>query len=219
MSWQRPNIGSRMNREVHVRFWERAEVKFLRATRHSRRSRFGRESACPPISDMSGGVRFGRDVPEPAVSRCNKVRVQKPDLVDHLVGATEHRNGKRETKQFRGSEIDDQLDFCGLEHRKLCRLLVLENLRRIDAELAINVYKAGPVAEQAARHGELAMCRDRWQRITQYQRRQLLAAAVEKRIGSDDKRPNALACQRHECLVDLVIAAGVEDEDLQRETA
>ena len=31
MSWQRPNIGSRINREVHVRFWERAEVKFLRA--------------------------------------------------------------------------------------------------------------------------------------------------------------------------------------------
>ncbi len=35
--YQRPNIGSRMNREVHVRFWERAEVKFLRATRKSRR--------------------------------------------------------------------------------------------------------------------------------------------------------------------------------------
>jgi urease alpha subunit len=28
MSWQRPNNGSRMNREVHVRFWERAEVQF-----------------------------------------------------------------------------------------------------------------------------------------------------------------------------------------------
>ena len=26
MSWQRLNIGSRMNREVHVRFWERAGV-------------------------------------------------------------------------------------------------------------------------------------------------------------------------------------------------
>ena len=26
-----------MNREVHVRFWERPEVKVLRATRHSRR--------------------------------------------------------------------------------------------------------------------------------------------------------------------------------------
>src|ERR1700724_4513358 len=33
MSWHRPNIGSRMNREVHVRVGERAEVKFLRATR------------------------------------------------------------------------------------------------------------------------------------------------------------------------------------------
>ena len=35
MSWQRPNIGSRVTREGHARFWERPEVKFLRATRHS----------------------------------------------------------------------------------------------------------------------------------------------------------------------------------------
>jgi hypothetical protein len=35
MPWQRPNIGSRMNRKVHVRFWERPEVKFLRATRQN----------------------------------------------------------------------------------------------------------------------------------------------------------------------------------------
>ena len=34
MSWQRPNIGSRVTREGHARFWERPEVKFLRATRH-----------------------------------------------------------------------------------------------------------------------------------------------------------------------------------------
>jgi hypothetical protein len=33
MSWQRPNIGSRVTREGHARFWERLEVKFLRATR------------------------------------------------------------------------------------------------------------------------------------------------------------------------------------------
>src|SRR5450631_4895455 len=36
MPWQRPNIGSRMNREVHARFWERPEVRFLRATRQGR---------------------------------------------------------------------------------------------------------------------------------------------------------------------------------------
>jgi len=33
MAGQQPNIGSRVNREVHARFWERPEVKFLRATR------------------------------------------------------------------------------------------------------------------------------------------------------------------------------------------
>jgi hypothetical protein len=41
MSWQRPNIGSRVTREGHARFWERPEVKFFRATR--RRSPFRSE--------------------------------------------------------------------------------------------------------------------------------------------------------------------------------
>ena len=36
--WQRPNIGSRVNREVHARIWERPGVKFLRATRPVGRS-------------------------------------------------------------------------------------------------------------------------------------------------------------------------------------
>ena len=47
MSWQRPNIGSRVNREVHARFWERPEVKSLRATRHSRPAIAG--FARPPL--------------------------------------------------------------------------------------------------------------------------------------------------------------------------
>jgi len=37
-----------MNREVHVRFWERAEVQFLRATRQKRRIDAPDEfAACP----------------------------------------------------------------------------------------------------------------------------------------------------------------------------
>src|SRR5712672_596122 len=39
MSWQRPNIGSRVTREGHARFWERPAVRLLRATRQSRRFR------------------------------------------------------------------------------------------------------------------------------------------------------------------------------------
>jgi len=41
-----------MNREVHVRVWERAEVKFLRATRHFRQiDPLPTLSACPLRSD------------------------------------------------------------------------------------------------------------------------------------------------------------------------
>ena len=36
---QRPNIGSRVTREGHARFWERPEVKFLRATRQTEKDR------------------------------------------------------------------------------------------------------------------------------------------------------------------------------------
>src|SRR5262249_13377133 len=35
MSWQRPNIGSRVTREGHARFWERPEVNPLGASRKS----------------------------------------------------------------------------------------------------------------------------------------------------------------------------------------
>ena len=35
---QRSNIGSRVNREVHARFWERPGVRFLRATRRVSRA-------------------------------------------------------------------------------------------------------------------------------------------------------------------------------------
>src|SRR5437588_8863115 len=57
MSWKRPNIGSRVNREVHARFWERAEVKFLRATRHERRfCDVCGTSALPPILTVTADI-------------------------------------------------------------------------------------------------------------------------------------------------------------------
>jgi len=47
MSWQRLIIGSRMNREVHARFWERAEVKVRHAVRPARQTA---EATCPCTS-------------------------------------------------------------------------------------------------------------------------------------------------------------------------
>ena len=42
---QRLNIGSRVTREGHARFWERPEVKFLRATRQTEKDRPRRSTA------------------------------------------------------------------------------------------------------------------------------------------------------------------------------
>src|SRR6516162_6798743 len=70
LSWKRPNIGSRMNREVHVRIWERPEVRALRATRHQRSLARGRASdmvSLPGImtGQILGGVRLAEAVKIP----------------------------------------------------------------------------------------------------------------------------------------------------------
>ena len=60
--WQRPNIGSRMNREVHVRFWERAEVQSLRATRRVSRAWPVHTVARNCTRDEGGPFGFGKQV-------------------------------------------------------------------------------------------------------------------------------------------------------------
>src|SRR5207247_3355413 len=105
MSWKRPNIGSRVNREVHARFWERAEVKFLRATRQSRRSNTSDEPAgC--LLQLQSRPNFGaaanrRGVPEPAVSN----RSRAASLFDHLVGAQQKRFRDFEPEGLRGCQL------------------------------------------------------------------------------------------------------------------
>src|SRR5262245_19480812 len=79
---QRSNIGSRVTREGHARFWERPEVKFLRATRQRRRSYIcERASALPQKADY-------RPV-RPTVSGVPKAEVRLMPLL--LTGATRDR--------------------------------------------------------------------------------------------------------------------------------
>ena len=72
MPWQRPDIGSRMNREVHVRFWERLGVKVPRATRQSRLLIDVHSwSARPPIVSVKADVG---DFQRRARSCCEQVQ-------------------------------------------------------------------------------------------------------------------------------------------------
>jgi hypothetical protein len=52
---------------------------------------------------------------------------QDRSLFDHLVGAGEQRGRYGKTKRLCGLEIDDQLEFAGLQDRQVIRLLARKN--------------------------------------------------------------------------------------------
>jgi len=59
-----------MNREVHVRIWERPEVRVLRATRHQDAFMGRRLSARYRFSQgtLAGARGNGRDAPKPVIA-------------------------------------------------------------------------------------------------------------------------------------------------------
>jgi hypothetical protein len=89
MPWQRPNIGSRMNREVHVRFWERPRVKLPRATRQTLPKWLVRAtSAFPSKATVQRTSRTGSFVPKAEITqlpsrvsdwRATSIRVTLPN--------------------------------------------------------------------------------------------------------------------------------------------
>ena len=57
-----------------------------------------------------------------------------------LVGTSEYRRWECKSERFRRLQIDDQLKFGGLDHRKVERIFSLEHVADIDAD-----YRAGVV--------------------------------------------------------------------------
>jgi hypothetical protein len=79
-------------------------------------------SALPPDSD--------RTVHRDELTRCvtrRHVQCSNIMLLDDLIGAREQRRGNFEAERLGSLEIDGQVDLCGLMHRKVSRLLALEN--------------------------------------------------------------------------------------------
>ena len=54
------------------------------------------------------------NLPQAAVSRCSDMRVQKPELLDHLVGKREQLVGDFEAERLRDLEVDHELELAGL---------------------------------------------------------------------------------------------------------
>src|SRR5262249_60192733 len=71
---------------------------------------------------------------------------QKGSLFDHLVSSREQGRGHREPKRPCGLEVDDQLEFCRLNDRKVGGLFTFKNPTNIGAPLTVHRCKIRPVA-------------------------------------------------------------------------
>ena len=93
----------------------------------------------------------------------------------------------REAKHLRGLEVDHELELGRLHDRQVGWLLALENTPGVEADLAIGVGDAGPVAHQTASHGELAPFVDRGNGVACGQRDDLVALVVEVRVRANEQ--------------------------------
>jgi hypothetical protein len=57
------------------------------------------------------------ECPKAAVNRCTNTSVQKPDLLDHLVGAGEQCRWDFDADRPRGLQVDDEFVFGWRLHR------------------------------------------------------------------------------------------------------
>jgi hypothetical protein len=106
-------------------------VIFVRSTR-SRRSRHVRFA--PIASELSHRSESTR-----CANRVVAHRSKKAPLLDHLVGASEHRWRHIEAKRPRGLEIDDQFVLGRRLYRQVGWLLTLENAIDVGGGAAVLV--------------------------------------------------------------------------------
>ena len=75
---------------------------------------------------------------------------------DHLVGEREQIVGDFDAERLRGPEVDHRLELGRLQDRQVSGLCTVENLRGVDAILAISIGNIDTVAQQSARYSILA---------------------------------------------------------------
>src|SRR5262245_29055743 len=102
-------------------------------------------SGLPPKADLNPSSRHVAQVPEPAVSN----RSRTASLLDHLVGAGDQRRWHLQTERLCSLKIDHQLVFGRRLHRKVSRLLALENAIDVTGAEPTQLEDVRPVGNQA----------------------------------------------------------------------
>jgi hypothetical protein len=120
-------------------------------------------------------------------------------LLDHLVGGGQQRFRDGKAERLGCCDVDDQINFGGLLHGEVGRLVAFENAPSIDARLVRQIAEAAAITHQAAGQGEFTDGEDRRERMAGRQCHELLPTQVEETTGADQDRTNALlrkSCER-----------------------
>ena len=128
--------------------------------------------------------RFG---PKPAASSCSKMRVQKPDLLDHFVCAGDERRRHVEAERVGGLEVDHQLEFRRQLHGQVGRPRSLEDAVNVSAGLPILGDEIDPVGQQPAGGGEEPIRVDRRQAMPGGERGDRLVMVRAERFRRHDE--------------------------------
>src|SRR5262249_50411933 len=105
---------------------------------------------------------------------------------DHLVGAAGQGQRDGDAERLGGLEVEDQLDFGGLHHREVSRLLPFENAPGVETGQTVRLRNAASVAHQTAGGSELALKIDRWNPVAEGECAELCGVAAEQWIGGAD---------------------------------
>src|SRR5258708_7742426 len=114
----------------------------------------GRGVRLPGCTCRGGGVRATAafdPLPTSSVQRSSQndsERGARP-LFNDLVGDSKHARRNFEAERLGGLEIDHQVEFRRLDHRKVSRLFALENAAGILAGLMIRAGKVGSIARKS----------------------------------------------------------------------
>ena len=119
------------------------------------------------------------------------------------------------SERFCGFEVDDQLEFGGLEDWQVGGLRALEDLTGVDADLTPHLVIIRPIAHQPAGFGLFASGKGCWNPVARRECGELVALANEIRVGGDEQSVDPIAHKAVEGRFDFVLGGSVEDLHLQ----
>src|SRR5262245_4670428 len=167
--------------------------------------------AATPLPKSAMNSRRFIDAPE---TQDRKRRASRA-LFDHLVGTVLDRLRDGDAECLRSPEVDDQLDFRCLLHRKILGFLSLENPAGVDTDLTGRLRKAAAVAHKTASDGKLTKLGDRRNSVAGRQRPELFITADEECVGGDTERAGSQLGQRRENRIEVTVSAGLQNTELQ----